>query len=75
MRTKRLAIRALFGKSRGQAQMAQFAFAGGQAVDDVAQGVDRAQLGVFCITPRKGSIQIKLLRKLLAGVLNPSVPV
>lgn len=31
--------------------------------------------GVFCITPRKGSIQIKLLRKLLAGVPNPSVPV
>ena len=32
-------------------------------------------LGVFCITPRKGSIRIKLLRNLLAGVPNPSVPV
>ena len=34
-----------------------------------------SQVGVFCITPRKGSIRIKLLRNLLAGVPNPSVPV
>lgn len=27
------------------------------------------------MTPRKGSIQIKLLRKLLAGAPNPSVPI
>jgi hypothetical protein len=28
-----------------------------------------------CITPRKGSIQFRLLRKRLAGAPNPSVPV
>ena len=31
--------------------------------------------GGFCITPRKGSIQFRLLRKRLAGAPNPSVPV